>query len=330
MLEGLVSVVIPTYNHQSFVRDTLDSVLSQSYQPIEIIVADDGSSDGTPDIIREFASKYSNIVPILHPVNTGLASNFNRGFSLVKGEFIAWLGGDDLMLPDKLLKQVKALRNRADAVGCCHDAEVFESPSGRVLGLSSELQNGRRGFHEGGVELWFEPGYFMLPSTMMVRSSAVPKHGFDERLRFTNDWLLDVEIFRNGKCLAINETLGRYRRHEKNVTGSEDARNLAFEDALVAFGIVEARYPELSHLCRSLRAAGFLAAAVKAHRSGRGREVTQFIRAAIGQGALLRGIGLLLGLLLFGNYITRVTSLPRRERTRFSTWLSTVALRGHC
>jgi glycosyltransferase involved in cell wall biosynthesis len=321
MVPGLVSVVIPTYNQRALVGETLDSVLCQSYQQLEIIVTDDGSSDGTAEIIKEFARKHANIIPILHLMNSGIAANMNGGLRIVRGEFIAWLGGDDIMFRDKLAKQVEALRNRADAVGCCHDAEVFESPSGRVLGPFSEVLNGKRGFREGGVELWFDRSYFMLPSTMMVRSSAVPAHGFDERVRFANDWLLDVETFRNGKCIVINEILGRYRRHGGNVTGSQEAQKFGSEDGLVALAIAEARYPELSRLCRNRRAVFFLSAAVNAHRCGQGEVARQFVRAAMRHGAYIRGIVLWCGILLFGDYIAQESAQLNFRRSALSKWL---------
>jgi len=131
---GLVSVVIPTYNQIEFVRETFDSVLAPDYPWIEIIISDDGSVDGTSEVIKEYEARYSEkIVPVISDKNTGIAANFNRGLNKVRGEYIAWLGGDDLMFPQKIRKQVELLQQRLDAVGCCHDAEVFESPSGRIL-----------------------------------------------------------------------------------------------------------------------------------------------------------------------------------------------------
>jgi glycosyltransferase involved in cell wall biosynthesis len=316
LVPGLVSVVIPTYNHRDFIHDTLNSVVSQSYNPLEIIVTDDGSSDGTQDVIREFAERYANIVPVLHPTNTGIPSNMNRGRFLAKGEFLAWLGGDDLMLPGKIAKQVEALRARPDAVVCCHDAEVFESSSGRVLGLFSELYNGVRGFREGSVELLFDADYFMLPSTMLCRMSAMPEHGLDERVRYVNDWLHDVELFRNGKCIVIDQTLGRYRRHKNNVTGNKKAREFMLEDMLVALAIVETRYPELHHYCLQWRAAWFQGAAARALRRGNAREARLFVMTAMREGALIRGGLLLLGILFFKDCIVQQSSRLKQERSK--------------
>ena len=90
--------------------------------------------------------------------NTGIAGAFNRALDAHTGEYIAWLGGDDVMLPGKLSRQVAALQARPDAIGCCHDADVFDSDSGRSYGRFTEVYNGRRGVRDGGVELLLDPG----------------------------------------------------------------------------------------------------------------------------------------------------------------------------
>lgn len=322
-ISGLVSVVIPTYNQIEFVRETFDSVLAQDYPCLEIIITDDGSEDGTSDVIEEYAARYpEKIVAVLSGKNTGIAANFNRGLNKVRGEYIAWLGGDDLMFPEKIRKQVELLHQRTDAVGCCHDAEVFESPSGKVLGIFSQLMNGKMGFKEGGVELWFDASYFMLPSTVMIRSEAVPAHGFDERLKYANDWLLDIEIFRHGKCVVINEVLGKYRRHANNVTGDARARNQGNEDGMIALCIVDSRYPELHRLVRKRRVVFFLAAATWAFRDGDLKKSRDYLKVAIHQGALIQSIALFVGLAIFGSYVIKQTALLPYQRSPFFIKLS--------
>ena len=99
MKPPLVSVVICTYNQQNFVRETLDSVLAQTYPNIEIIVGDDGSTDTTPEILREYATRFPNkIKVVLSPINTGIPSNINRAMAQHTGEFVAWLDGDDVQV----------------------------------------------------------------------------------------------------------------------------------------------------------------------------------------------------------------------------------------
>jgi hypothetical protein len=225
------------------------------------------------------------------------------------------------MLPTKIGKQVRMLQKRLDAVGCCHDAELFESPSGKILGIFSVLINGCE-FKEGGVELWFESSYMMLPSTVMIRASVVPAHGFDERLRYLNDWLFDVEIFKKGKCVVINEALVRYRRHTANVSGDAQARQIANEEKMIALGIVDARYPELHHLVKRRKQAFFYADAILSFKNSDIKKARHCLTAAAQQGAWFRSMVLLVALLFFGSYISKQMGLLRYQRSSVFIFLS--------
>jgi len=322
-ISGLVSVVIPTYNQVNFVKETFDSVLAQDYPNLQIIITDDGSTDGTVEIIQAYAGQYPNkVIAVLSENNTGIPANLNRGLRKVKGEYIAWLGGDDLMLPRKISMQVELLQRRQDAVGCCHDAEVFQSQDGRVIGLFSELNNGKRALREGGVELWFAQNYFMLPSTMMIRADAAPGHGFDERLRYLNDWLFDVEVFRKGKCVPINQVLCKYRRHENNVTGSSDARSIACEETAVALSIIENRYPELYPLIKKQRVLTYLGSAIRALIDKDLQGVRNHLKIAIRNGAMVRGTLVFIAITLYGKYIVKQLLLPQYQRSKIFVKLS--------
>jgi glycosyltransferase involved in cell wall biosynthesis len=280
----LVSVVVPFYNQAAFARETIESVLAQDYPELDVILSDDASTDGTGDILREFAAANPERVrALVADSNAGIAGNINRALKVVRGELVAWLGGDDVMLPGKIARQVEALEPRADAVACCHDAEVFESESGRVLGRFTKLYNGRAGVREGGVELQFDPTYFMLPSATMFRAAAAPAHGFDERLSFGNDWLWHIELLREGPVVAIQDVLVRYRRHRGNVTADPATDARVLEEGLIAMAIVLARYPELAGPVRRRMAAFLLAAARRAHREGDRRQLLRYLLAALGQ-----------------------------------------------
>src|SRR5690349_11312422 len=120
-----VSVIVPIFNQAPFIRETVESVLNQDYQNVELVLSDDGSTDGTTAILRSYAQREPDRVRlVLSEQNTGIAGAFNRGLDAHTGEFIAWLGGDDTMLPGKLSRQVALLQSRPDVSGCCHDAEV--------------------------------------------------------------------------------------------------------------------------------------------------------------------------------------------------------------
>jgi glycosyltransferase involved in cell wall biosynthesis len=281
-----ISVIVPIYNQAQFIRETVDSVLGQGYPNLELVLSDDGSTDGTTDILRAYAASEPDRVKVVaSEENTGIAGAFNRALAAHTGEYIAWLGGDDVMLPGKLDRQVAALRARPDAIGCCHDADVFDSDSGRSYGRFSEVYNGRRGVRDGGVELLLDPAYMMLPSTMMVRSSAVDGLRFDKRIRVSNDWLFDIELFRRGQIVGLDDVLARYRRHQRNVTSQTSD---ALEDALVVLALADARYPDLHRLIRVRRIASIFGEASRRWQAGERRAALRYVAAAAGSGGLLR------------------------------------------
>src|SRR3954452_23351532 len=97
-----------TYQHAAFVRESLDSVLVQDYPNMEIVVGDDASTDGTQDILRDYAGRHPGVFKLLlSPVNRGITANSKSTLMACEGELIAHTSGDDVWLPGKLHKQVK-------------------------------------------------------------------------------------------------------------------------------------------------------------------------------------------------------------------------------
>lgn len=298
-----VSVIVITYNHRRFIEDAIQGVLNQTYTDYEVIITDDASTDGTGDIIREYANKFPDRVKmLLGETRVGIAGNINRGLSVASGEYIAWLAGDDLMYPSRLEEQVALLDAQPQLTGCHHDADILDDELEQVVGVFSELYSrGSRHMVEGGIEILFDPGAFMLPSTMMFRRNAMPSHGFDERLRYSNDWLFDIELYRQGRIGAVRRVLGAYRRHGANVTASQDLASRTLEENLVVLGIVQARYPELSPLIVKRRAAFLSAQMINHFRAHRYAEAGAFMRAAAMEGAYVKAPLLYILLWVIGN-----------------------------
>jgi len=243
------------YNEEPFLAEAVQSVLAQSFQDFEIVISDDGSTDATLTIADSLAAHDPERIRVISAErNQGKPFALNRALAIRRGELIAWLDGDDVMLPDKLGRQVAVLDANPTAAGCTHDAEMFDSDSGRSLGRFSADANGRP-LRSGGIGLWFDPTYRMLPSATMIRAGLCPPGGFDERLTFTNDWLFDIEVFRHGPCAAIDEPLVRYRRHGDNFTTRAQQSGVSFEEGLMTMAIVTARYPELQGRARTMSTA---------------------------------------------------------------------------
>ena len=102
-MNPLISVIIPVYNCEKYVAEAIESILAQTYPALEVIVVDDGSTDGTGEIVKSFPQ-----VKYLFQDNAGTAAARNRGIRAAKGEYIAFLDADDLWLPEKLAQQISA------------------------------------------------------------------------------------------------------------------------------------------------------------------------------------------------------------------------------
>ncbi len=122
MLNPLVSAIIPVYNGARFLAPALDSIVAQDYRPLEVILVDDGSTDGTADIARRYDVRY------VYQPNQGSAAARNAGIAAAQGELLAFLDADDLWTPDKLRVQVAYLLERPDVGYVLTHMHVFLEP----------------------------------------------------------------------------------------------------------------------------------------------------------------------------------------------------------
>lgn len=303
-----VDVVIITYNQENLIKETLDSVISQSYKNIkQIIVSDDGSIDSTAKIIQDYAYHCSKIKPILSGINKGISHNVNRGLKHVESEYVCILGGDDLMHPQKIEKQVNYLVKNQNLVGCAHDMEVFNSVEGSNLGKFSEIISFKKIKGEISAEMLFEPSLFLCPSSILLKADVIPKNLFDTRLRYLNDFLFNVDVLMKGNMGYIDEILGTYRLHGSNVTTDENTKKLAFEDALVAFSIIISRYPQLSSSVRRRKQALYIDHIFKKIKEDNKSHAKMFSKILMLEGSFFKGISCyLLSIILNKEIIERL------------------------
>lgn len=242
-VEPRVSILILSYNQQDYIREAIDSALAQDYDNFEIIVADDASTDATPDIIRSYASSYPDrVVPVLNRINQGITANSNSGLKKVSGRYFTHLGGDDTIEPGKLRTQVRRMETYPDLVLCAHQVEVFyEDEDKRPHLLQGLLTTG-----EGPDQLLRHGGLGAL--SVMVRTASIPAHGFEPSLRMISDYMLWAEILAGGgKFVVLPEMLGRYRQHSSNVTRDPTKYVNDVHDYYTLF---ERRYPQYAKSCR--------------------------------------------------------------------------------
>jgi glycosyltransferase involved in cell wall biosynthesis len=231
----LVSVAIITYNQKDYLKECIESVLAQDYENIEIVIADDCSTDGTQDMLREYDKKYPNkFVLKLSEENQGITKNSNLAHFACSGKYIAWMGGDDLMLPGKIRKQVEYMEKNPECTICYHNLDVFQSETNKTLYYFNEKYK-----YTGDVYTAVKYGTFNGACSTMIRTNKAPKKGFNETIPVASDWLYWVEALHNGGTINyIDEILGRYRRHENNITKKTDKINQNQLDHLNSCNII--------------------------------------------------------------------------------------------
>jgi GT2 family glycosyltransferase len=224
----LVSVVIPVFNGAATIARTLDSVLRQTLEDFELLVIDDGSTDDTARIVSAVTDPR---VRLLSFENRGLAASRNRGVRHGRGEFVAFIDADDLWAPDKLARQVEAMR-RDPAVA------VVYSWSDCIDERDEFLDSGTRIFAAGRVYEKLLAGNFMANgSTALVRTSAFASAGlFDEQLAAAEDWDMWLRLAWQFPFACVPEVHVWYRVHgsamSSNVPRQAAACLQVFENAL--------------------------------------------------------------------------------------------------
>ena len=256
----LVSVAIITYNQKDFLRECIESILSQDYENIEIVVADDASSDGTQEMLKEYEAKHpGRFVLCLAQKNQGITPNSNTAHFACTGKYIAWMGGDDLMLPGKIRKQVEYLETHPNCSICYHNAIAFHSDTGEEIKFPA-CEAPRVSFLKEMVKY----GCFIGACTAMLRRESAPKHGFDKRVPIASDWLYWVEtLYGGGSADRLEENLSKHRRHDNNVTSNnrDNFRIHLWQDHITSCALIATQKPFLysevkyreAYLYRSLR-----------------------------------------------------------------------------
>lgn len=278
MTSPQISVLIITYNHRAFIRETVESVLEQDFESLEVVVADDGSTDGADQVILQLAQEHpGKVVPVVGGPNVGIAKNSNRGLKQCRGRFLNLLGGDDLFLPGKLSAQMKWFEADGRRVLCGHDAYIFESSTGQNTRRYSDLS----GWGEGsGAEDFLAKGCPYLPSGILVRASELPAYGFDERVGLVIDGKMFIDVLvGGGRYGHVDGVYARYRRHAGNMSGTASQRILI--DTFTYLSVVEAEHPRLVRACRKGRARLHVGAGIVALKAGRTEEARQHLANAL-------------------------------------------------
>ena len=212
-IAGLVSVVITSYNKGPYLAEAIDSALGQDYPHQEILVIDDGSTDHTPEV----AGAYQDRIRYIRQENRGPSGAKNRGILEVRGEFIAFLDGDDRWRPGKLTKQIECCHRNPAAALIYTDRLVIRG--GAIVGMSLRAEG--KYLYRGRVldQLLM---HMIIPfSSALVRRKCLIEVGlFDERRRAADDYDLWLRIGRLYEIDYVDEVFLEYRAESEGSIGS--------------------------------------------------------------------------------------------------------------
>ena len=206
----LVSIVLPTYNGEKFLRQSIESVLNQTYQNWELIIVNDCSTDSSLKIAEEYAKKDSRVKVISNSSNKKLPASLNAGFDLAKGEYWTWTSDDNWYLPDAIEKMARTLDNNPD-VGLIYANMVFVNEQGK------EVRKKKR--REAGTLFTGD----CIGACFLYRASDAKKAGkYREDLFCAEDYEFWLRLYCNGvKFKLISEFLYFYRMHGESISATK-------------------------------------------------------------------------------------------------------------
>lgn len=221
-----ISVALTVYNSDRYLSRCLDSILNQTFADFEFLIIDDGSTDQSLRILRDYATQDPRI-RLTHQANLGIPKTRNALLQQATGDFVAVMDADDVALPDRFAQQVDFLRSYPDVV-CVGSAVDWIDESDRYLGhcpmpeQNEEIQR----LLVGGISMLHHP------CTMVQRAAMLQVGGYDESMVASSDLDLWLRLGEIGQLANLPQTLLHYRLHSQSITHSKQRRQS--QDALHA------------------------------------------------------------------------------------------------
>ncbi len=231
--QPLVSVIIPAYKAEKFLPETLESVLDQTYENLEIIVVDDGSPESLEPVVAPYLEKDARIKFFRKP-NGGVSSARNFGYKKSRGDFVSFLDADDVWFKENVQKKVEALLNTSAEFGYVHSkVEVIDEnskPTGEIL-------EGKEGDILIDLLLWDKKAISARCANLLYKREVLEKTGlFNEELSTAADQELTFRLAKHYKGIYLPEVLLYYRIHSNNMHSNV---SLLERDHILAYKLAE-------------------------------------------------------------------------------------------
>jgi GT2 family glycosyltransferase len=252
MTMARVSFVMPAYNSATTLRAAVDSCLAQRWGDLEVVVVNDGSTDGTAAVLASYGTR----IRVVKQANAGCAAARNAGLRAATGRFIAWMDADDISMPERVALGMAVLEARREAVLVSSEFSAFTDERGvfdefhgasyygalRSHGLSAlyadafdlAAPGGRVKVHSGRIQEALVHGNFVHPGTILARREAMERAGLhDPSLRDVFDYDLIWRMSAQGECAYLETPLLRYRRSATQMSASLHEGRMPLEAAML-------------------------------------------------------------------------------------------------
>ncbi|SHO42680.1 Glycosyl transferase [Nitrosotalea sinensis] len=219
-----VSVIIPVYNAEQYIREAVKSVLEQTYTDIEVIAVNDGSTDKSLEILRE----YENKIKVISKPNGGTASALNTGIKMMTGEWFKWLGADDILYPTAVEELVSIAAKIQDKNTIIYsDYDIIDGTGLVIRQFIEPNYNNTNQFERNTILL---DHFFANAGTILIHKSIFDRFGlYDETIGFQEDYELWLRLCLQHDCklYLVSKILMGYRVHQNQLTVRNQNKNLA-------------------------------------------------------------------------------------------------------
>lgn len=196
----IISVVIPMYNAEKTIIETLDSVKDQSVLPFEIIVVNDGSNDNSLNLVKKYIRENSFLkISLIDKANGGVSTARNKGIKVAKGDWIALLDSDDKWFPGKLERQIEVIKRnpQIDFLGASRNGEYFGNILWKKINLLTKIS----------YKMLLVKFVFIVPTIIFKKSITETVGFFDENQRYAEEGIYFIRIAEKFNCYLLNESL---------------------------------------------------------------------------------------------------------------------------
>jgi len=231
MSQPAASICLPIFNAEKFLPASIESILGQSFNDFELLIADDGSTDGSPDLILNYAKQDSRIKYFRNEKNLGAVRNYNLCFKKSEGKYIKPFGADDIMHVDHLKAMIAAfeVNPQVALVSCARQIIDTDGNKGEVASSfpSSGMHDGAEIREESLRRVVYVFNLVGEPSCVLLRRESLPAEGFDRNYYHMTDLDMWLQVLRSGDLYYINAPLCYYRKH-RDTTTTNNFRSLYY------------------------------------------------------------------------------------------------------